>query len=137
MAFIAITKKNGSKTTTKIEMPVNLPAIASDALMISEAAAQAIKSKADDEGKTGFFFRVGIVGGGCSGLSYHFAFEATSRETDKVFEAHGVKICVDPKSLKLIGGSLLDWHDAGMRKEFRLLNGKTGKSCSCGKSFSL
>ena len=81
--------------------------------------------------------RVGIKGGGCSGFSYNYALEKTAKASDLIFSEHGVSILVDPKSMKLIGGSLLEWHNEMGSKGFRLRNKQTSKSCSCGQSFSL
>ncbi|MDA0713450.1 MAG: iron-sulfur cluster assembly accessory protein, partial [bacterium] len=83
------------------------------------------------------FMRVGIKGGGCSGFSYNYALEKTAKASDLIFSEHGVSILVDPKSMKLIGGSLLEWHNEMGSKGFRLRNKQTSKSCSCGQSFSL
>lgn len=135
MAFLAITKKK-NQAASKQPLP-DVSAIAADQLLISQAAAQAILAKAEQEDAQNAYFRVGVQGGGCAGMSYLFTFEHTLRPQDRVFEAHGVKVCIDPKSLQVLGGSLLDYEDEGMRKVFRLINSRSVKNCSCGKSFSL
>jgi len=135
MAFLAITRK-GQKAPPQ-ESSVDLSQIPSDTLWISKAASNAIIEKSKEEPKESPYFRISVVGGGCSGLSYQFTFEQDKRDTDRLFENEDVKVIVDPKSLRVIGGSLLDWFDAGMRKEFRIMNTKQTKSCSCGKSFAL
>ena len=76
------------------------------------------------------------MGGGCSGLSYTYAFEKKARPTDFIFKNGDVAICVDPKSLKLLGGSLLHWQESMKRMGFQIINKKGRKSCSCGESFS-
>jgi iron-sulfur cluster assembly protein len=81
--------------------------------------------------------RLGIVGGGCSGLSYKFKFETSPRPTDKVFEVDGVKLIVDPKSYEYLDGMTLDFHNTLMEQAFVFHNPKATKSCGCGKSFQV
>jgi iron-sulfur cluster assembly protein len=81
--------------------------------------------------------RLGIVGGGCSGLSYKFKFETNPRPTDKVFEVDGVKLIVDPKSYEYLDGMTLDFHNTLMEQAFVFHNPKATKSCGCGKSFQV
>lgn len=112
-------------------------AVAKDQIAITEAAAKKVLVLADREGKVGQVLRVGIQGGGCSGLSYTFAFVATPESRDKAFEAYGARICVDPKSMLYLGGTVLDWQESLMRSGFVLKNPNEVKSCSCGESFSV
>ena len=113
------------------------PAVARDEIAITEAAAKKIAELAEREGKAGQVLRVGIQGGGCSGLSYTFSFTAEPEARDKVFEAHGAKVCVDPKSLLYLGGSVLEWKESLMKSGFVFQNPNETKSCSCGDSFSV
>jgi iron-sulfur cluster assembly protein len=108
-----------------------------DRLALTEAAAQKLLFLAEREGKIGQTMRVGIQGGGCSGLSYTFAFVEQPETRDKVFEAYGARVCVDPKSLLYLGGSVLDWQESLMKSGFVLKNPHEVKSCSCGESFSV
>jgi len=80
--------------------------------------------------------RLGVLGGGCSGLSYLFRFEAKPRATDKVFEFDDVKVFVDPKSLIYLDGMTLDWKDSLIQSGFAFDNPHAKKSCGCGTSFS-
>ena len=80
--------------------------------------------------------RLGVLGGGCSGLSYQFKFDAKPRPTDQVFEFDGVKIYVDPKSMVFLDGMTLDWKDSLMQSGFVFDNPHAQKSCGCGTSFS-
>jgi len=80
--------------------------------------------------------RLGVLGGGCSGLSYQFKFDQKARATDKVFEFDGVKIFVDPKSFLYLDGMTLDWRDSLMQSGFVFENPNATKSCGCGSSFS-
>lgn len=79
--------------------------------------------------------RLGLVGGGCSGLSYKFMLEAEPRLTDKVFEFDGVKLFVDPKSYTYLQGLTLDYKESLLESQFVFENPNAQKTCSCGKSF--
>ncbi len=111
--------------------------VAKDQLGVTEKAAQKIGQIAEREGKAGQVLRVGIQGGGCSGLSYTFSFTSQPEGRDKVFEAYGAKVCVDPKSMIYLGGTVLDWQESLMKSGFVLKNPNEVKSCSCGESFSI
>jgi iron-sulfur cluster assembly accessory protein len=128
MAFLNIQSKNQQKLKPSFEP---MPAVNAGEVAISETAAKRIEALLASE-KPGSLLRVGLQGGGCSGLKPYFAFEESAGENDQVFTAHGVSICVDPKSLSLIGGSWLDF-DQG----FKIKSSQLKKSCSCGESFSL
>ena len=80
--------------------------------------------------------RLGVLGGGCSGLSYQFKFDTKSRPTDKVLEFDDVKVFIDPKSMVFLDGMTLDWHDSLIQSGFVFENPNAKKSCGCGTSFS-
>ncbi len=80
--------------------------------------------------------RLGVLGGGCSGLSYQFKFDTKQRPTDKVFEFDGVKVVVDPKSLLYLHGMTLDYKESLMQSGFVFENPNAQKNCGCGTSFS-
>jgi iron-sulfur cluster assembly protein len=80
-------------------------------------------------------FRLGVVGGGCSGLSYKFKLEAQPRQSDNIFEYDGVKVYVDPKSYEYLKGMTLDYTESLLESQFVFHNPNAKKSCSCGKSF--
>ena len=91
-------------------------------------------SEADEEGVIGI--RVGIKGGGCSGLQYHFEFADKVRERrDIVAELDGLTLLVDKKSLKFLAGAVLDWNDGLVEYGFRWKNPNSAKDCGCGTSF--
>ena len=135
MSFISIKKKNAEES----EIPTaNLDLeIPEDELRVSDEAATRIRELMSKELEKPQYLRVGIVGGGCSGLSYSYAFESTSRSNDLVFKNGDVEVCVDPKSMKFIGGSVLHWQESMKRMGFQIINKKSRKSCSCGESFSV
>ena len=80
--------------------------------------------------------RLGVLGGGCSGLSYQFKFEPRPRATDKVFEFDGVQVYVDPKSMVFLDGMTLDYKESLMQSGFAFENPNAKKSCGCGTSFT-
>jgi iron-sulfur cluster assembly protein len=80
--------------------------------------------------------RVGVKGGGCSGFSYLLDLTETQKETDEVFEMHGIKIIVDPKSLLYLSGVTVDFKDEIMGRGFVFNNPNATSSCGCGSSFS-
>lgn len=87
------------------------------------------------EGVTGGL-RLGVLGGGCSGLSYLFRFDTEPRPNDRVFEFEDVKIFIDPKSILYLDGMTLDWKDSLIHSGFVFENPHAKKSCGCGTSFS-
>ncbi len=92
--------------------------------------------------------RLGITGGGCSGLSYNIRFDSQPRERDRVYafpqthldstltEAPPIRIFVDPKSFIYLHGMILDYEETLMRQGFNFINPHSTKSCGCGSSFS-
>jgi iron-sulfur cluster assembly accessory protein len=81
--------------------------------------------------------RVGVKGGGCSGFSYILDLTETQKDSDEVFEQHGVKIIVDPKSLLYLNGTIVDFKDEIMGRGFVFSNPNATTSCGCGSSFAV
>jgi iron-sulfur cluster assembly protein len=80
--------------------------------------------------------RLGVLGGGCSGLSYQFKFDVKPRPTDQILNFDDVKVFIDPKSLAFLDGMTLDWKDSLIQSGFVFENPNAKKSCGCGTSFS-
>lgn len=80
--------------------------------------------------------RLGVQGGGCSGLSYAMRLDTQPRERDKVFEEFGARIFVDPKSLLYLNGTTLEYEETLMRQGFVFQNPNATRSCGCGSSFT-
>src|SRR5580692_10571273 len=80
--------------------------------------------------------RLGVLGGGCSGLSYQFKFDTKPRPKDQVFDFDGVQIFVDPKSILYLHGMTLDYKESLMQSGFVFENPNAKKNCGCGTSFS-
>jgi iron-sulfur cluster assembly protein len=79
--------------------------------------------------------RVGVKGGGCSGLSYSLGFDSDARAGDKIIEKDGVRIFIDAKSLFYLSGTQLDFTDGLNGRGFVFNNPNASKTCGCGSSF--
>lgn len=99
----------------------------------SQLANLMAQSQYDDN----YFVRVGVQGGGCSGLSYVLDFDKEMKADDKVFEDKGVKIVVDKKSFLYLIGTELDFTDGLNGKGFNFVNPNASRTCGCGESFSV
>jgi len=80
--------------------------------------------------------RLGVQGGGCSGLSYNIRFDTQPRERDRIFQFDDVRVFVDPKSFIYLHGMTLDYQETLMQQGFVFINPQATKSCGCGTSFS-
>ncbi|MEZ7901870.1 MAG: iron-sulfur cluster assembly protein [Urechidicola sp.] len=91
----------------------------------------------EDEGQINHFIRVGVKGGGCSGLMYELDFDNQITDTDKVIEDNGIKVVVDKKSYLYLLGTELDFSGGLNGKGFVFSNPNADRTCGCGESFSL
>jgi iron-sulfur cluster assembly protein len=92
----------------------------------------------DKQGMTDGGLRVGVKGGGCSGLSYTFAWESQARTGDEVIPGPGdIKVFVDKKSLLYLNNTVLDYDTSLMSKGFVFQNPNAKSSCGCGTSFQV
>jgi iron-sulfur cluster assembly protein len=80
--------------------------------------------------------RLGVQGGGCSGLSYNISFDTQPRERDRIFQFGDVRVFIDPKSFLYLSGMVLDYEQTLMRQGFVFHNPNAQKTCGCGSSFS-
>ncbi len=102
---------------------------------LSEPAAEHVANFIAKRGK-GVGIRLGVKTSGCSGLAYKLEFADDSLPEDVVFESHGVKILVDPKSLPYLEGTELDYTKEGLNEGFKFKNPNVKGECGCGESFS-
>lgn len=84
-----------------------------------------------------YFLRVGVAGGGCSGLSYKMDFDNEIKKDDQIFEDKGVKLVTDLKSFLYLCGTNLDFSDGLNGKGFHFINPNASRSCGCGESFAV
>jgi iron-sulfur cluster assembly protein len=107
-------------------------------ITVSESAKEFIQSQLNkDYPQDGYFVRVGVKGGGCSGLEYDLKFDNTEKEGDEVFEDKGVKIVVDMKSLLYLYGTELDYTGGLNGKGLVFKNPNATRTCGCGESFAV
>lgn len=119
-------------------MPIDTVPTGAAVIHLTEGAARKIRALLEKEGvaaETGGL-RVGVQGGGCSGLSYAMRLETQARDRDKVFEEHGARIFVDPKSCLYLNGTTLDYEETLIRQGFVFQNPNAARSCGCGSSFT-
>ncbi len=107
-------------------------------IKITERAAKEInKIKTENNIPDTYGLRVGVKGGGCSGLTYTLGFDTDAKEGDSVVEQNGIKLFVDGKSLFYLSGTELDFTDGLNGKGFVFNNPNATKTCGCGESFSV
>ncbi|MPZ16701.1 MAG: iron-sulfur cluster assembly accessory protein [Luteitalea sp.] len=107
-------------------------------IAISENAGRQIRKLLEKQGMLHGALRVGVKAGGCSGLSYIFAWEEAPRPDDEVYEGpHDTRVFVDPRSLRFLAGTVLDYDTSLLSKGFVVENPNAKASCGCGTSFSV
>jgi iron-sulfur cluster assembly protein len=103
---------------------------------LSEAAAQHVSRFIAKRGK-GIGIRLGVKTSGCSGMAYKLEFADASEPDDIVFESHGLKVMIDPKSLPYLEGTELDYTKEGLNEGFKFNNPNVKDQCGCGESFTV
>ncbi len=103
---------------------------------LSESALKEVKRLMNVQGVTAGGLRLGVKGGGCSGLSYTINFDDKIGQYDTVYEVDGVKVIVDAKSAIYLQGTRLDFQKDLMGGQFKFVNPNAQKTCGCGESFS-
>jgi iron-sulfur cluster assembly protein len=106
------------------------------ALALTEKASKHVKKLLEDQNLHGVFLRMGVKGGGCSGLSYSLEFDSELGPHDKKFDVDGVQIVCDAKSYLYLNGVTLDYVTEGLQGGFTFINPQAKSSCGCGTSFS-
>ncbi len=104
---------------------------------ISEKAAARIARLAAEKARPEGGLRVGVKGGGCSGLSYFIDWADAPAKHDQVIEQGGARVFVDPKSAIFLQGTVLDWQQTLMQSGFVFKNPNVKSACGCGESFSV
>ncbi len=128
----------GSNAEQPAPPPSSAPKAPAQGLQVTDRAVKRIRSSMAKEGisPTEGGLRLGVMGGGCSGLSYSIKFDTQPRERDRVYDFDGVRVFVDPKSFLYLHGMTLDYEETLMRQGFNFINPNSTRSCGCGSSFS-
>ncbi len=103
---------------------------------ITQAAIDKLKSMRAKEGKEDCGLRIGVVPGGCAGMSYDLRFQKNPYENDTIFEQAGMKVFINPESLALLKDIEIDYIDTLKESGFKYRNPNAKSSCGCGTSFS-
>ncbi|MGZ8394220.1 MAG: HesB/IscA family protein [Nitrospira sp.] len=111
-------------------------ATTSPVISLSESAVKEVKRLINVQGLTEGGLRLGVKGGGCSGLSYTINFDEKIGQYDSVYEIEGVKVIIDAKSAIYLQGTQLDFQKDLMGGQFKFVNPNANKTCGCGESFS-
>jgi iron-sulfur cluster assembly protein len=105
-------------------------------ISLTESAATRIRTFLASRGH-GIGLRLGVRKTGCSGFAYVVNYADAQQTDDVVFEDRGVRVFVDPSSLKLIDGTIVDFVKQGLNEAFRFQNPNVKGECGCGESFSV
>ena len=106
------------------------------AITLTESAADRVRQFVASRGK-GLGIRLGVRNSGCSGMAYVMEFVDDLEADDQVFEDHGVKVIVDPKSLPYLDGTEVDYGKEGLNEGFKFNNPNVKNACGCGESFNV
>ncbi len=111
-----------------------------NSIYISDKAKEKVHQLMKDAGvgeDSSYFVRVGVVGGGCSGLSYKLDFDNETKPMDQAFEDNGIKIVTDLKSFLYLVNTTLDFSDGLNGKGFYFSKPNASRTCGCGESFAV
>jgi iron-sulfur cluster assembly protein len=119
-------------------MVAEVQANAADVVTITPRAAQEIrKIKTENNIPDSHGLRLGVKGGGCSGMSYVLAFDEAPKERDTIYEVEGLTVHIDPKSQFYLSGTVLDFSGGLNGKGFVFNNPNAARTCGCGNSFGV
>ena len=117
-------------------MDNNKEILTDDNIILTDSAAKRVDAILKGEKKDGYFLRVSVANGGCSGMSYNLTFDNKEEEFDKTYMSKGVKILCDIKSWFYVKGTEIDFSNDLLSGGFKLNNPNANKTCGCGTSFS-
>jgi len=138
--MIDLMNLNASEEEVRFEtIPIGVTgADENDNIRITQKALNEVKKiKTQNSIPDDYGLRVGVKGGGCSGMSYTLGFDASEKELDRVYETQGVRVFIDPKSLFYLMGVTLDYSDGLNGRGFTFNNPNATKTCGCGSSFGV
>jgi iron-sulfur cluster assembly protein len=118
----------------------NMNTVLENGIFVSDKAREKVRQLMEEQGYSSdpsYFLRVGVVGGGCSGLSYKLDFDNQQKPTDQVFENNGVKVVTDLKSFLYLVNTTLEFSEGLNGKGFYFDNPNASRTCACGESFAV
>ena len=113
-----------------------IPGVTEDVNITEKAVNEVKRIIKENNIPENYSLRIGVKGGGCSGLSYSLGFDSDEKPTDNVIEKNGVKIIIDMKSYLYLTGTEIDYQDGLNGRGFIFNNPNAKKTCGCGSSFS-
>ena len=118
-------------TVTTDQKPSHDPIV-----LLTDAAVEKIKTMMAKESKSDYRLRLGVVTGGCAGLSYEMKFQKNPYDNDVVFEQKGLTVIINQESVEFVKGIQIDYVDTLRESGFKYSNPNAKSSCGCGTSFS-
>ena len=106
-------------------------------IQLSETAKTAVAKLLAEQKKPSAFLRIGVKGGGCSGMTYEVKLDEQQNDLDRVFDLNGVKVVCDSKSLIYLDGMTIDFSNELVGGGFRFVNPNASGTCGCGTSFAV
>ena len=105
-------------------------------ITVTDTAVRQLKRLQEDQGLKDVVLRVGVSGGGCSGLQYAMNFDKVVNPNDQTFEYDGIKVVCDPKAFLYLNGITLDYTTDMLGGGFKFINPNASRECGCGQSFT-
>mgnify|MGYP001216584052 FL=1 len=105
-------------------------------IIVTQKAVKRLKAVMQADGKDGYFLRMSVEGGGCSGMTYNMDFEKSKKEFDKMFKSNGLTVLCDLKSWLYLKDVEIDYSDDLLNGGFKIKNPNAERTCGCGTSFS-
>ena len=106
-------------------------------ITLTGTAADKVRSALKVENKEGYYLRMSVKGGGCSGMTYKMSFDNDEKEFDKIFESQGIKIVCDLQSWMYLKGTNIEYSDDMLNGGFKITNPNAERTCGCGTSFAV
>jgi iron-sulfur cluster assembly protein len=105
-------------------------------IIVTQKAVKRLRAVMQADGKDGYFLRMSVEGGGCSGMTYNMDFEKSKKEFDKIFKSNGLTVLCDLKSWLYLKDVEIDYSDDLLNGGFKIKNPNAERTCGCGTSFS-
>ena len=131
-------KQHGNKLMKKEQLAIEQAQndFKDSQIFVSKKAVTRLKAVMSSEGKSGYYLRVSVDSGGCSGMNYKMDFDEKQKKFDKLFEQNGLKVICDLKSWLYLKNITIDYSDDMLNGGFKIENPNAERTCGCGTSFS-